>query len=1280
DPVSNSYGDIPLDESAPDLLASDSPSSSPAQSQHQQHQQHQQQQQQQQQQHQQQHQQQQHQQQQHQQQQHQQHQQHHHLAGLLHRHQLQQHHQEQQVLDTNPLAFVPQSHTPYNTIPEGEIVGHYDYANEGVPVLISQPRSEMRTGPGGRGAGRVMEGVSVKKGWKRKREEKNDDAAARQQSKLDATQRCDVCGEQASGHYFGALVCLPCKSFFIRCTKDGRPNFSNQCGGKCDVLKGGRVRCQHCRFQKCITAGMYRKEKPEAVEPAEGQLLCKVCGDIANGVHFGVTTCEGCKKFFRRGLKENKAYTCKANMHCSINPRMRNNCRYCRYQKCIYEGMSREAIKMGRPKKGELSYRKPMKKNGHKQQMKPYDKQLIGSNRSSMSSEYDQDDLSTSGDVFEHMAPQHVHPGHQQMNSQLHQQPQPQQGGFSLGSILHDCMTVQDWDQKVEITELDQTSHRPSSHSVAMTPSSVSGVVDLSDHLPEDGRQVSPHMRHASPTMHPDMVGLHQRQTQRIHHQQHHQLQLQPHQHLEDIDQLPRDMHHHQSLGSFQEHSQNPEGLQVIPSIDFSGDHGLPDNRVIKVENVQLHEGAEGAFNENAVLEDMQNLQAIHKSEFHSYQLHGVDSNSVYTMAEPRAASVPTGTASSISQMAPNMNSQLVALNMSAQNIYAPQGQELIIIHSMNQAHQSDLIHTQQMALSHERMEQGIDQAQSNQEMGHSQQDIDLNENHQVLANQGISRTNHHNLMAASSHGYHNLMTRNVIYSDMNGIQTQMYVPENNSTASQGPSDTSPQLSGSPRPRLVRDTNESSYTVLSSKGQHSEASSPSQLNLSLMANNSQHKVQRVRSPIAAILQQHREDIQAGRPVQLTSEEIEELLNTVNAEQARGNQRFLNNELSVARNQREVLEQDGIDLRRQSAHNYGVSDGQQIDEAGQYSRHNEGRHYLNKSPYQNNNGQYTSTSPINQTMARGLGRQYQNQASPGSDSSNNERQDLQGAYTNNNNGHYMSFHQNHTDQNGQTAHQDPYDDSFNSSIIRDSTLLHEINRIFLGIDNSCDTYGCSHQNNSDNNRIDDRALTSYFSPDEFSPEISHRYWHSFHPSNHFISMVPERQKIIQDVLDAFDNLQKTYVMNEPEYVNKKMPHDQLEHWHHIQRRIARHVVAGQRFCRNIPGYFKLDIQDRISLGKHVGFGLMVLIACTEFYDPEYKRFKYIWNWTMPMQNPLFSYKVHLLSLGDRIHEIQVDKTEASMLCAISMTSIDCPGLVKPGVVCIVRDALLDALEA
>ena len=36
-------------------------------------------------------------------------------------------------------------------------------------------------------------------------------------------------------------------------------------------------------------------EKPEVVEPGEGQELCRVCADIANGIHFGVMTCEGCK-------------------------------------------------------------------------------------------------------------------------------------------------------------------------------------------------------------------------------------------------------------------------------------------------------------------------------------------------------------------------------------------------------------------------------------------------------------------------------------------------------------------------------------------------------------------------------------------------------------------------------------------------------------------------------------------------------------------------------------------------------------------------------------------------------------------------------------------------------------------------------------------------------------------------------------------------------------------------------------------------------------------------
>ena len=48
------------------------------------------------------------------------------------------------------------------------------------------------------------------------------------------------------------------------------------------------------------------------------------------------------QKFFRRGLKEHQTYVCRASRMCTINPRMRNNCRYCRYRKCLRVGMSRE--------------------------------------------------------------------------------------------------------------------------------------------------------------------------------------------------------------------------------------------------------------------------------------------------------------------------------------------------------------------------------------------------------------------------------------------------------------------------------------------------------------------------------------------------------------------------------------------------------------------------------------------------------------------------------------------------------------------------------------------------------------------------------------------------------------------------------------------------------------------------------------------------------------------------------------------------------------------------
>ena len=49
------------------------------------------------------------------------------------------------------------------------------------------------------------------------------------------------------------------QSFYIRCTKDGEPTFTCQCNGNCDIVKQGRIRCQYCRYQRCLLAGMCRK-------------------------------------------------------------------------------------------------------------------------------------------------------------------------------------------------------------------------------------------------------------------------------------------------------------------------------------------------------------------------------------------------------------------------------------------------------------------------------------------------------------------------------------------------------------------------------------------------------------------------------------------------------------------------------------------------------------------------------------------------------------------------------------------------------------------------------------------------------------------------------------------------------------------------------------------------------------------------------------------------------------------------------------------------------------
>ncbi|XP_030062576.1 nuclear receptor subfamily 1 group D member 2-like [Microcaecilia unicolor] len=83
-------------------------------------------------------------------------------------------------------------------------------------------------------------------------------------------------------------------------------------------------------------------------------LLCKVCGDVASGFHYGVHACEGCKGFFRRSIQQNIQYKkCLKNESCSIMRMNRNRCQQCRFKKCLAVGMSRDAVRFGRIPKRE---------------------------------------------------------------------------------------------------------------------------------------------------------------------------------------------------------------------------------------------------------------------------------------------------------------------------------------------------------------------------------------------------------------------------------------------------------------------------------------------------------------------------------------------------------------------------------------------------------------------------------------------------------------------------------------------------------------------------------------------------------------------------------------------------------------------------------------------------------------------------------------------------------------------------------------------------------------
>ncbi|PAA89302.1 hypothetical protein BOX15_Mlig015099g1 [Macrostomum lignano] len=166
---------------------------------------------------------------------------------------------------------------------------------------------------------------------------------------------CDVCGDTAAGFHCGAFVCEACKKFFIRSTRAGMQGglgikYSCSKVGRCDVTKETRTHCQHCRYKKCLMLNMFPPGKNPGIAASISDIPCRVCGASSSGFHFGAITCEGCKGFFRRTIKERDAgkYICSKGGGCEINQQSRNACKSCRFAKCIRAGMSSDGSRIGR--------------------------------------------------------------------------------------------------------------------------------------------------------------------------------------------------------------------------------------------------------------------------------------------------------------------------------------------------------------------------------------------------------------------------------------------------------------------------------------------------------------------------------------------------------------------------------------------------------------------------------------------------------------------------------------------------------------------------------------------------------------------------------------------------------------------------------------------------------------------------------------------------------------------------------------------------------------------
>ncbi|CAD6191308.1 unnamed protein product [Caenorhabditis auriculariae] len=76
--------------------------------------------------------------------------------------------------------------------------------------------------------------------------------------------------------------------------------------------------------------------------------VCRVCGGANAAMHYGALSCVGCKGFFRRALMKADQLECNAKGACLVSKNQRTQCRSCRFNKCLREGMKPAYVRPNR--------------------------------------------------------------------------------------------------------------------------------------------------------------------------------------------------------------------------------------------------------------------------------------------------------------------------------------------------------------------------------------------------------------------------------------------------------------------------------------------------------------------------------------------------------------------------------------------------------------------------------------------------------------------------------------------------------------------------------------------------------------------------------------------------------------------------------------------------------------------------------------------------------------------------------------------------------------------